>query len=198
MENLSKKVNWAIGLSVVALILVAIMFVLWCCNAGGFSAVSLDTFVGVIVALLAIIATLILGWQIYNAMDLKEKLNKIEALETKLKESNRISAQINYSNQLSIYLNTASFCESQNSYDSAFAAYHTAFYNAIRTNASDLNYYIQTFERLLPMFEKIGEPQLDMISKNIDKIKQSPAYESYFRKKYDDIISSVLSKPIRK
>lgn len=198
MENLSKKVNWAIVLSVVALILVAIMFVLWCCNAGGFSAVSLDTFVGVIVALLAIIATLILGWQIYNAMDLKEKLNKIEALETKLKESNRISAQINYSNQLSIYLNTASFCESQNSYDSAFAAYHTAFYNAIRTNASDLNYYIQTFERLLPMFEKIGEPQLDMISKNIDKIKQSPAYESYFRKKYDDIISSVLSKPIRK
>lgn len=198
MENLSKKVNWAIGLSVVALILVAIMFVLWCCNAGGFSAVSLDTFVGVIVTLLAIIVTIAIGWQIYNAMDLKEKLNKIEALEKILNESNEISAQINYSNQLSIYLNTASFCESQNSYDSAFAAYHTAFYNAIRINASDLNYYIQTFERLLPMFEKIGEPQLDMISKNIDKIKQSPAYESYFRKKYDDIISSVLSKPIRK
>lgn len=198
MENLSKKVNWAIGLSVVALILVAIMFVLWCCNAGGFSAVSLDTFVGVIVTLLAIIVTIAIGWQIYNAMDLKEKLNKIEALEKIMNESNEISAQINYSNQLSIYLNTASFCESQNSYDSAFAAYHTAFYNAIRINASDLNYYIQTFERLLPMFEKIGEPQLDMISKNIDKIKQSPAYESYFRKKYDDIISSVLSKPIRK
>lgn len=198
MENLNKKVNWAIELSVVALILVAIMFVLWCCNAGGFSAVSLDTFVGVIVTLLAIIVTIAIGWQIYNAMDLKEKLNKIEALEKILNESNEISAQINYSNQLSIYLNTASFCESQNSYDSAFAAYHTAFYNAIRINASDLNYYIQTFERLLPMFEKIGEPQLDMISKNIDKIKQSPAYESYFRKKYDDIISSVLSKPIRK
>lgn len=196
--KLETKANWAIGLSVVALILVAIMFVMWCCNAGGFSAVSLDTFVGVIVALLAIIATFILGWQIYNAMDLKEKLNKIEALEKILNESNKISAQINYNNQLSIYLNTASFCESQYSYDSAFAAYHTAFYNAIRTNASDLNYYIQTFERLLPMFEKIGEPQLDMISQNIDKIKQSPAYESYFRKKYDDIISSVLSKPIRK
>ena len=70
MENLSKKVNWAIGLSVVALILVAIMFVLWCCNAGGFSAVSLDTFVGVIVALLAIIVTIVLGWQIFNIFEL--------------------------------------------------------------------------------------------------------------------------------
>ena len=198
MKELKRKLNRTRNLSIIAIALSCLMFAMWCCNAGGFSAVSLDTFVGVIVALLAIIATFILGWQIYNAMDLKEKLNKIEALEKILNESNEISAQINYSNQLSIYLNTASFCESQNSYDSAFAAYHTAFYNAIRINASDLNYYIQTFERLLPMFEKIGEPQLDMISKNIDKIKQSPAYESYFRVKYDDIISSVLSKPIRK
>lgn len=79
MENLSKKVNWAIGLSVVALILVAIMFVLWCCNAGGFSAVSLDTFVGVIVALLAIIVTIAIGWQIWAAMDLKSNIAKLDS-----------------------------------------------------------------------------------------------------------------------
>jgi hypothetical protein len=79
MENLNKKANRAIGLSVVALILVAIMFVLWCCNAGGFSAVSLDTFVGVIVALLAIIVTIAIGWQIWAAMDLKSNIAKLDS-----------------------------------------------------------------------------------------------------------------------
>lgn len=198
MKELNKKANWAIGLSVAALILVAIMFVLWCCNAGGFSAVSLDTFVGVIVALLAIIVTFVLGWQIYNTMELKEKISKIETLEEYLTKSNENSAQINYNTQLCVSLNSASHWESLYSYDSAFAFYHSAFYNAIKANATDLNFYIQTFERLLPLFENIGNPQFDIISRDVDKIKESQAYKSYFREKYDNIISSVLSKPIRK
>ena len=60
---------------------------------GGFSAVNLDIFVGVIVALLAIIVTIAIGWQIWDAMDLKSNfalLNKknreFEALTTKMEE----------------------------------------------------------------------------------------------------------------
>lgn len=82
MENLNKKANWAIGLSIAALILVAIMFVLWCCNVGGFSTVNLDTFVGVIVALLAIIVTLVLGWQIFNIFEMRHKLEEMNELKS--------------------------------------------------------------------------------------------------------------------
>lgn len=196
--KLETKANWAIGLSITSIALTIVMFAMWCCNAGGFSAVSLDTFVGVIVALLAIIVTFVLGWQIYNAMELKEKFAKIKTLEELLNKSNEISAQINYNTQLCVSLNSASHWESQYSYDSAFAFYHSAFYNAIKANATDLNFYIQTFERLLPLFENIGNPQFDIISRDVDKIKESQAYKSYFREKYDNIISSVLSKPIRK
>lgn len=88
--KLETKANWAIGLSVVALIFVAIMFVLWCCNVGGFSAVNLDTFVGVIVALLAIIVTIAIGWQIWAAMDLKSNITK---LDTRIKEVENIRGQ---------------------------------------------------------------------------------------------------------
>ena len=196
--KLETKANWAIGLSITSIALTIVMFAMWCCNAGGFSAVSLDTFVGVIVALLAIIVTFVLGWQIYNAMELKEKFAKIKTLEELLNKSNEISAQINYNTQLCVSLNSASHWESLYSYDSAFAFYHSAFYNAIKANATDLNFYIQTFERLLPLFENIGNPQFDIISRDVDKIKESQAYKSYFREKYDNIISSVLSKPIRK
>ena len=79
MEKLNKKANRSIVLSIVAIALVTIMFVLWCCNVGGFSAVSLDTFVGVIVALLAIIVTIAIGWQIWAAMDLKSNIAKLDS-----------------------------------------------------------------------------------------------------------------------
>lgn len=79
MEKLNKKLNRAICLSIIAIALSAIMFILWCCNAGGFSAVNLDTFVGVIVALLAIIVTIAIGWQIWAAMDLKSNIAKLDS-----------------------------------------------------------------------------------------------------------------------
>lgn len=99
MENLSKKANLAIGLSVVALIFVAIMFVLWCCNVGGFSAVNLDTFVGVTVALLAIIVTLVLGWQIFNIFELKNKIDEVNELKKQFKEQQNNIQQLTLKNK---------------------------------------------------------------------------------------------------
>ena len=57
------------------------LLVLWCCNVGGFTVVSLDTFVGVIVALLAIVVTLAVGWQIYNSIEIKGKIEELSALK---------------------------------------------------------------------------------------------------------------------
>lgn len=118
MKNLNKKANWAIGLSVVALILIAIMFVLWCCNAGGFSAVSLDTFVGVIVALLAIIVTIAIGWQIFNIYEVKNQLGKIQQLNFELNKQRQAfeemsisSAHIHAISLSYIAINQKEYCE---------------------------------------------------------------------------------------
>ena len=130
MEKLSKKVNWSIVLSIVAIALVTIMFVLWCCNAGGFSAVSLDTFVGVIVALLAIIVTIAIGWQIWAAMDLKSNfalLNKriceVEALKTKLEEHERKVSHLYFETQHFNQLGIAKSYKDQDEFISAFLFY---------------------------------------------------------------------------
>lgn len=84
MGNLNKKANWAIGLSVVAIILSGVMLIMWFCNAGGFKAVELDTFVGVIVALLAIIVTIAIGWQIFNIYEVRSQLGNIRQLKKEL------------------------------------------------------------------------------------------------------------------
>ena len=57
------------------------LLVLWCCNVGGFTVVNLDSFVGVIVALLAIVVTLAVGWQIYNSFEIKGKIEELSALK---------------------------------------------------------------------------------------------------------------------
>lgn len=84
MKKLNKKLNRIRNLSIFAIAFSGVMFIMWCCNAGGFSAVSLDTFVGVIVALLAIIVTIAIGWQIFNIYEVRSQLGKLQQLKTEL------------------------------------------------------------------------------------------------------------------
>lgn len=79
-----KKSSFAHICAYLSLVLSITMLVLWCCNVGGFTVVSLDSFVGVIVALLAIVVTLAIGWQIYNSIELKAKIEELNVLKTEL------------------------------------------------------------------------------------------------------------------
>lgn len=80
----------------VSLALSVVMIILWCCNVGGFSVVSLDSFVGVIVALLAIIVAIVIGWQIINALEIKSKLAEIDDFKNKVEEQNKTIEQTSY------------------------------------------------------------------------------------------------------
>ena len=57
------------------------LLILWCINVGGFDVVSLDSFVAVIVALLAVAVTFVLGWQIFNTIELKNKIQELQQLK---------------------------------------------------------------------------------------------------------------------
>ena len=65
------------------------LLVLWCCNVGGFTVVNLDSFVGVIVALLAIVVTIAIGWQIFNVVDINDKIKKLYILEEKFNKQEK-------------------------------------------------------------------------------------------------------------
>lgn len=79
-----------------------VLMVLWSCNVGGFETVNLDTFVGVIVALLAIIVTLAVAWQIYNAVEMKNKVEELKQLEDRLKEQEKSLEQLKISSSARI------------------------------------------------------------------------------------------------
>ena len=155
MEKLNKKLNWAIGLSIAAIALSGVMFVLWCCQAGGFSAVNLDTFVGVIVALLAIIVTFAIGWQIWAAMDMKSNIEKldsriqeVENIREKFKEQeqkmNELHSRAQHFSQLAI----AETYKNRGDFVNAFRFYMSSLKCGLRLTKS---------RNSLPILESMSE-----------------------------------------
>lgn len=81
-----------------------VLIILWCCNTGGFSVVNLDSFVGVIVALLAILTTVVLGWQIFNAIEMKQKIQDLETLKNQFAEQKETVEQLSFKTRHCIFL----------------------------------------------------------------------------------------------
>lgn len=79
MKKLNKKANWALILSVASLVIIVAIIGLWCFKSKEIAVVTLDTFIGIIVALLAVIVTIAIGWQIWAAMDLKSNIAKLDS-----------------------------------------------------------------------------------------------------------------------
>ena len=100
-----KKWSFAHLCAYISLAISVTLVVLWCCNVGGFTVVSLDSFVGVIVALLAIVVTLAVGWQIYNSIELNERIKNLNTLEERLiKQDKTLKQHNNKANHLITYI----------------------------------------------------------------------------------------------
>lgn len=131
------------------------MLILWACNVGGFSVVSLDSFVGVIVGLLAIIVTVAIGWQIFNIIEMNRK---IEQLDERLKEVQEIKAQLK-EQQKKIenqgheachfnHVGLAHFFFSNKDYLGAFRFYQSALRHSL---------YMDSHINLIPMVESMDK-----------------------------------------
>lgn len=80
------KKNLSIILSLTAIVGIVILAILWCCRSMSLTAVSLDTFIGVMAAMIGLLVTFAIGWQIINALDIKSKLAEIEKLKGEITE----------------------------------------------------------------------------------------------------------------
>ena len=77
----SRKATMSLVLSCVAIILCLLVFVLWAFEVMPRSVVTAESFIGACVALLGVIVMMAVGWQIYNAIEVKEKIAEIDRLQ---------------------------------------------------------------------------------------------------------------------
>ncbi len=133
MSKITNKSTWAILLSIVAILMCLLAFGLWIFEVIPHSVVMPETFIGVCVALMGVIVTVAVGWQIYNAIEIKsiireyaQKQAEVERLQMQLKtEISRIKIDSEYDVHHSLHLHAitlALHCEMKKKY--AETCYH--------------------------------------------------------------------------
>lgn len=161
------------------------LLVLWCCDVGGFTVVSLDSFVGVIVALLAIIVTLAIGWQIYNSIELNERIKKLNTLEERLiRQDKTLKQQNNKSNHLISFIYGVE-AKREKEYIEAFR-YYMASLRCSMLLDKPIN-----VDHLLNDLEKVTADIKDGTMCEFERLNEIKEYDVAIRKSYSyDIIKS--------
>lgn len=194
--NVMKK-NLSIILSLVALVGVISVWVLWCLSVIDFAVVTTDTFIGAMTGILGLLITFVVGWQIVNVLEIKDRMQKVSQLEEQLSSLKEATILLNYNMQSQISYSNGEMREKEKDYDTAFVAYNIAFKYAIWAKSQSLGVYITLLTRVVCLIQDIGAMQVDLIKKDADDIRDTDAYLQYFKKEYDSIINNVLSKPVR-
>lgn len=190
------KSKLAIILSVISLIGVFSIGGLWIWGSLELSVVSLDTFVGVMVALLAIVFTIIIGLQIVNAIEMRDEIKELKrqqgALlenEKRLAENDRLHTMEAYNLQSGICQESADSYMSKGLYIEAFTFYHVALCYAILAETPNQLNRIQQLQSILQLIT--SRPVLDFaalarqIAADSDKIRQTVSYRNCLSGIYD-------------
>lgn len=129
-----KKGSFSGPCAYVALVISLVLLSLWCCNAGGFSVVNLDSFVGVIVALLAIMITIVLGWQIFNSIELKQKIQELDKIKKQFQEQQDTVNQLSIQTYHRMNATWGDISNDRKNYVNAFSYYLVALKYSLSLN----------------------------------------------------------------
>lgn len=180
-----------------ALALSVILASLWICKVKGFKVVTLETFVGVIVALLAIIVTVAIIWQIFNVVEIRNRIRDLNKLEEKMNNQEKSLDQVIYRFKHHVGHIMSDTSLEQHNYLSAF------YYMIISLeNTLQLEVPINVEHALLQMRfavnhianrSKIVKGHFDEIIKSDQTIRSLSNY-SFIKNSYEPIYSEFISK----
>jgi len=201
----NKLSRWAFWLSLIAIVTSVAVVVLWLFKAMAIAVIQLDTFIGVIVALMALLVTIVLGWQIYNAVEIKEKLISIKSLQdeqrqlkTELEQARKAIQKANINN--AFYHSTMMGLGASNvkDYLSAFRFLQNALVISVQAEEKPIELRATVSNLLesakaIKQGEKIERIRYDEIV-NADKSIRNSKWYSLCREDYDEAYSIFLSK----
>ena len=192
------KTKLPVILSLISILGVISVWGLWLCESLELTVVSLDTFVGVIVALLAIVVTVAIGYQIINAIDLREKISQLEyqgqlsrnEKEDLVKLAHNLQSGINGA-EAQLYCDKCQYVE-------AFVFYHTALKHAIfsdEENQMTRIHHLSNITRLI-----LAKPVVDyaklkqIIESDREAIRTTTSYRNCFGQEYEKVLQKFWDK----
>lgn len=146
-SNRNNTSTWAIVLSITAILLCILVFMLWIFEVIPHSVISSETFIGACVTLLSIIVTIAVGWQIFNAIDMRQMMRQLEEKQKDIDEAQRkLDKEVrkNYSHSLHLHhVTLGQQHEIEQKYAHAIYYYFGALYAGMGLNLPyDNNDYI--------------------------------------------------------
>ena len=186
---------WAYFSAFLSLAISLALVFLWCSNAGGLKVVNLNTFVGVTVALLGMIVTLAIAWQIYNAIEMRSKIEELKQLEDKLKKQEKSLEQFSHKTVNNIYKLVAWEFLKEKNYLKAFNYYLRALDASVQMdNSEDVNVLFETMAKICEESIELSDAKiLKDIKETNGHIKSVPSYR-FIKDRYEPIYNSFMSK----
>ncbi len=198
------KLNWSFWLSLLAFVISLITLGVFINKVKPYSVVTIDTYIGVIAGFIGLAVTLLIGYQIYNALDLRQRIDAVE----KLKESWEHQQQ-----QLEMLKNEQAegfeiiqarlFHKTPGMTFDAFLHFHSAIKYALSVDHRHEGYEWLSDELELYMmritnksfvcclhpedFQNKIEELRDLYKENDSNIRNHPNY-FYIRKKYEELM----------
>lgn len=198
MENLSKKANWAIGLSSAVFLIVVAMIAMWICEAREICVVELDSFIGVIVALLAIIVTLVLGWQIFNIFELKNKIDEVNELKKQFNEQQNNIQQLTLKNKHVTGFTWGKSAIKDQNWCAAFRYFILSLSASLQLDSPInvdpiLAFMSEIYKKLQPHTKYAKEYYQEIVDadKEIRSLRNFSLIEERYKKSYDKIIAKI-------
>ena len=199
------KEKLPIILSVVSIFIALTIGGLWLFGTMHISVVSLDTFIGVIVALLAIIFTVVIGWQIINTIEIRSWMNQLEQKQNALVENERRLAENDQLHTLEAYNLHAAICQAdadsyveKKQYVEAFTFYHVALCYAILSGTPN---QLNRINKLNLITQCIIAPPIadfQMLVKQIksdsDRIRATTSYRNCLSEVYEQTMLTFWQK----
>lgn len=158
-------------------------------------------YMGVIVGALSILIALLLGWQIFHSIDMKNRITKIELLQTSLQEQLKLSKERNMRAEIKSRYHISrmqglSFCKRQ-----PYTAY-ISFYDALKVALSIDGEYVETslndLRGVICILNTKKTSKINMSDKekianlSPDEFKKSNPHE-YIYKDYENIYYNIMN-----
>lgn len=202
--NKNCRLNWSFWLSLLAFVISLVALAVFICKVEPYSVVTIDTYIGVIAGFIGLAVTLLIGYQIYNAFDLRQRIAAAETLKISLENQQQQLEMLNYEQSEGFEIIQARlFYKTPGMILDAFLHFHSAIKYALSVDHKHEGYDWLLDELELYMtkitngtfvdcmysedFQNKIEKLRNLYKENDSNIRNHPNY-FYIRNKYEELM----------
>ena len=198
MENLKYKAKAAFFMSSLSTLAALVVLGCWYFGTLELAVVTPETFIGVTVALLAIIVTLVLGWQIFNIFELKNKIDEVNELKKQFKEQQNNIQQLTLKNKHVTGFTWGKSAIKDQNWCAAFRYFILSLSASLQLDSPInvdpiLAFMSEIYKKLQPHTKYAKEYYQEIVDadKEIRSLRNFSLIEERYKKSYDKIIAKI-------